>query len=59
MADLPGPKMRLGKINPEPIQLRIGDIFTLTSEDIIGSRFECTASNLHPRLSSHESRARC
>src|SRR5512136_2835943 len=38
MADLPGPKMRLGKIDPEPIQLSQGDNFTLTSEDIIGSR---------------------
>src|SRR5512144_1823687 len=34
MADLPGPKMRLGKIDPEPIQLRAGDSFTLTSEDV-------------------------
>ncbi len=38
MADLPGPKMRLGKIEPEPILLVLGDSFTLTSEDIIGSR---------------------
>ncbi|RBP38039.1 pyruvate kinase [Roseimicrobium gellanilyticum] len=37
MADLPGPKMRLGKIQPEPIQLSPGDRFTLTSEDIVGS----------------------
>jgi pyruvate kinase len=36
MADLPGPKMRLGKITPEPIQLRSGDRFTLTSDEIIG-----------------------
>src|SRR6185369_13294054 len=36
MADLPGPKMRLGKIDPEPIQLSVGDSFILTSEDIIG-----------------------
>jgi len=36
MADLPGPKMRLGKIEPEPIQLAPGDRFTLTNEDIIG-----------------------
>jgi pyruvate kinase len=36
MADLPGPKMRLGKIDPEPIQLRPGDPFTLTTEDIVG-----------------------
>lgn len=32
MADLPGPKMRLGKIDPEPINLVAGDPFTLTSE---------------------------
>jgi pyruvate kinase len=38
MADLPGPKMRLGKIEPEPIQLRAGDSFTLTSEDIVGTQ---------------------
>jgi pyruvate kinase len=36
MADLPGPKMRLGKISPEPIHLVPGDHFTLTKEDIIG-----------------------
>src|SRR6188508_2622051 len=36
MADLPGPKMRLGKIHPEPIQLLPGVHFTLTSEDIVG-----------------------
>ena len=36
MADLPGPKMRLGRIDPEPIQLAAGDSFTLTSEEIIG-----------------------
>jgi pyruvate kinase len=37
MADLPGPKMRLGKIDPEPIHLTPRAHFTLTSEDIIGS----------------------
>src|SRR5215471_4628808 len=37
MADLPGPKMRLGKIDPEPIQLLPGDVFTLTTEDITGN----------------------
>src|SRR5438132_1007306 len=36
MADLPGPKLRLGKIDPEPIQLLAGAHFTLTSEDIVG-----------------------
>jgi pyruvate kinase len=37
MADLPGPKMRVGKIEPEPIQLRPGNSFTLTSDDVIGN----------------------
>jgi pyruvate kinase len=36
MADLPGPKMRLGKIEPGPIQLSPGDRFTLTTDDLIG-----------------------
>lgn len=36
MADLPGPKMRLGKIDPEPVQLTAGAHFTLTNEDIVG-----------------------
>jgi pyruvate kinase len=37
MADLPGPKLRLGKMDPEPIQLLSGARFTLTSEDIVGN----------------------
>jgi pyruvate kinase len=38
MADLAGPKMRLGKIEPEPIHLRARESFTLTSDDIVGSQ---------------------
>jgi pyruvate kinase len=37
MADLPGPKMRIGKIEPEPIQLQAGDNFIVTTEEIVGS----------------------
>jgi pyruvate kinase len=37
MADLPGPKMRIGIIDPEPVQLVPGDLFTLTSEEITGN----------------------
>jgi pyruvate kinase len=37
MADLPGPKMRLGKIDPEPINLVANDRFTLTTEQITGN----------------------
>ncbi len=36
MADLSGPKMRIGKIDPEPVELKLGDPFTLTTEDIVG-----------------------
>ncbi len=38
MADLPGPKMRLGKIDPGPIELHTGDEFTLTTADIVGGQ---------------------
>lgn len=36
LADLPGPKMRLGSIEGEPIQLASGDPFTLTAEEVGG-----------------------
>jgi pyruvate kinase len=44
MADLPGPKMRLGTIAKEPIQLASGDSFTLTSEEIIGNQQRVSVS---------------
>ena len=44
MADLPGPKMRLGKIDPEPIQLLPGNHFTLTNEDIVGDAHHASMS---------------
>jgi len=37
MADLPGPKMRIGKIEPEPIHLRAGENFILTADEIVGT----------------------
>jgi pyruvate kinase len=37
MADLPGPKMRIGTIEPEPIQLQAGGDFTLTTDAITGN----------------------
>lgn len=37
MADLPGPKMRLGTLDPEPVHLLAGARFTLTSEPIVGN----------------------
>ncbi|HJT79578.1 MAG TPA: pyruvate kinase [Chthoniobacterales bacterium] len=51
LADLPGPKMRLGEINPEPIQLMRGDHFILTSEDIVGDARRVSMSfNPLPRV---------
>ncbi|MGD1987355.1 MAG: pyruvate kinase [Desulfobacterales bacterium] len=49
MADLPGPKMRIGELEEEPIQLAPDDLFTLTTEDIIGnqSRVSVSFARLH------------
>ncbi len=44
MADLSGPKMRIGKIDPEPVELRPGDPFTLTTDDIIGDKKRVSVS---------------
>jgi pyruvate kinase len=38
MADLSGPKMRIGQFAVEPIQLNAGDRFTLTTEEAVGSQ---------------------
>ena len=38
MADLPGPKMRIGELADEPIDLKPGDAFTLTTNEITGNR---------------------
>ena len=38
MADLPGPKMRIGQLADEPIELEQGDTFTLTTNEVIGNR---------------------
>jgi len=36
MADLPGPKMRIGKLAEEPIKLAPGGTFVLPTRDIVG-----------------------
>ena len=38
MADLSGPKMRIGNFGVEKIQLKAGDRFTLTTGDVIGDQ---------------------
>ncbi len=36
MVDLPGPKIRIGEFAEEPVDLRSGESFLLTTEDIVG-----------------------
>jgi pyruvate kinase len=38
MVDLQGPKIRLGKFEGGPYELAEGDIFTITTEDILGDK---------------------
>jgi pyruvate kinase len=38
MADLPGPKIRIGKLEQEPLELLPGAHFILTTEEILGNR---------------------
>jgi pyruvate kinase len=41
MVDLQGPKIRLGKFEDGPYELAVGDIFTITTDDILGNREIC------------------
>ncbi|MEA3278344.1 MAG: pyruvate kinase [Pseudomonadota bacterium] len=36
MGDLPGPKMRIGDLGEEPVELQRDDPLTLTTEDVVG-----------------------
>lgn len=44
MADLPGPKIRIGEFEAEPVELERDDPFTLTIEDIIGNQARVSVS---------------
>jgi pyruvate kinase len=44
MADLSGPKMRIGKLDHEPIHLEPDDIFILTADDITGDKRRVSVS---------------
>ncbi len=44
MADLPGPKMRIGELKQEPIELQKGEMFILTTENIIGDQSRVSVS---------------
>ena len=48
MADLSGPKMRIGKLKEEPVELKGGDPFTLTTKELIGDVRRVSVS--FPRL---------
>lgn len=47
MADLSGPKIRIGQIAGEPIELKPGDPFTLTTDDVPGDRSRVSVSFAH------------
>ena len=36
LADLPGPKIRIGQFGKEPIELKPGETFTLTTDEVLG-----------------------
>jgi len=44
MGDLPGPKMRIGHLQQEPLLLKAGDDFTLTTEIITGDKNRVSVS---------------
>ncbi|HKM78340.1 MAG TPA: pyruvate kinase [Candidatus Bathyarchaeia archaeon] len=48
LVDLPGPKIRVGKVFPEPIVLREGAFLTLTGRHMVGNQSIVSIS--HPRV---------
>jgi pyruvate kinase len=44
MADLPGPKMRIGNLGVDKIELKRDDPFTLTTEEVIGDQQRVSVS---------------
>src|SRR6476659_7781540 len=44
IADLSGPKMRIGNLGVEKFPLRAGDRFTLTTDDIVGDQQRVSVS---------------
>ena len=54
MADLPGPKIRIGQFATEPVELEAGDAFILTTGEMVGDRnrvsvtFDRLPETVHP-----------
>jgi pyruvate kinase len=44
MADLPGPKVRIGKISPEPVFLKPDSTFVLTTDEVTGDAKRATVN---------------
>ncbi|WP_460308815.1 pyruvate kinase [Actinocorallia aurea] len=44
LADLQGPKIRLGRFPDGPVRLNVGDEFTITTEEVPGSRKEVSTT---------------
>src|SRR5690606_28300946 len=44
LVDLQGPKIRLGRFADGPHQLQVGDVFTITTEDMPGTREICSTT---------------
>ncbi|MDA3786492.1 MAG: pyruvate kinase, partial [Deltaproteobacteria bacterium] len=44
LADLPGPKMRIGELATEPIELEADDTLILTTQEIVGSAARVSVS---------------
>ena len=44
LVDLQGPKIRLGKFEDGPYDLAVGDVFKITTEDIIGTKQICSTT---------------
>ncbi len=47
MADLPGPKMRIGRLAQEPVELEPSALFTLTTREIVGDANRVSVSFMH------------
>ena len=44
LGDLSGPKMRIGQLKEEPVELKQGDALVLTADDIVGDRGRVSVS---------------
>jgi len=51
LADLPGPKIRVGKIEPEPVELKSGSNLILTARRLVGNQRIVSLS--HPSILRH------